>query len=286
MVRVYCQPDKPKGRGKKVFSPPVKQLAEERGVPVSQPLKLKDGVVAAQLTEDNIDLALVVAYGRILPPAVFEAPTLDTWNVHASLLPKYRGASPIQHAILEGEIVTGVTLMQLRAGLDEGPMLLKKTLAIDPKDTAGTLTERLAQLGSSAVVEGLERAKTEGLEVVEQNGDEATFAPLIQKADGELRFEEAATHLALRVRGFDPWPGTYVQSKEGPIKVLSVQVFPTNEKGEPGTIHSLDPLRIWTGDGALEITRLQAPGRKPIMSADYVRGAGRHLKVGQPFAQS
>ena len=160
MVRVYCQPDRPKGRGKKLVAPPVKVLAEERGVPVEQPRKLRDGAVAAQLRADEIDLAVVVAYGRILPVEVFEAPSLDTWNVHASLLPRYRGASPIQHAILQGEAETGVTLMQLREGLDEGPMLLKQTIPIEPEITAGRLTEQLAELGAGALLLGLRREGT------------------------------------------------------------------------------------------------------------------------------
>ncbi|MEL6185067.1 MAG: methionyl-tRNA formyltransferase [Myxococcota bacterium] len=286
VVRVYCQPDRPKGRGKKLVAPPVKVLAESRGLPVEQPRKLKDGTVAAQLREDDIDLAVVVAYGRILPVDLFEAPRFDTWNVHASLLPKYRGASPIQHAILGGEDETGVTLMQLGEGLDEGPMLLARRLPIDADDTAGRLTEKLADLGARTLVEGLSLAQTEGLEIVPQNDDEATFAPLIDKKDGELDFTQPAASLARRIRGFDPWPGTFVRTEAGPLKIIRAVALAGSESQaaervfEPGQIVSREPLCMQTGEGQLEIRRLQAPGRKPIDTADFLRGVGRKLSIG------
>lgn len=279
VVRVYCQPDRPKGRGKKLVAPPVKTLAEAREVPVAQPKKLKDGTVAAQMRADELDLAIVVAYGRILPPPVFEAPRFHTWNVHASLLPKYRGASPIQHAVLAGETETGVTLMQLSEGLDEGPMLLKRALAIAPGTTSGRLTEELAELGAGALIEGLRRAKAEGLSVEPQNDAEATFAPLIDKKDGALDFALTAETLARKILGFDPWPGTFVPTDAGPLKILSGEAVAGGE-GAPGTILSLDPLVVATGEGGLCIHQLQAPGRKPLSSSDYLRGTGRHLSIG------
>lgn len=280
IVRVYCQPDRPKGRGKKVVAPPVKVLAEARGLPVSQPRKLKDGAVAAQLAEDGIDLCVVVAYGRILPPAVFEAPVFDTWNVHASLLPQYRGASPVQHAVLNGESETGVTLMQLRAGLDEGPMLMRRSLPIGPEETSGQLTVRLAELGAETLVDGLRVSKSEGLKVEEQDHNAATFAPMIDKKDGALDFNDPAARLALKVRAYDPWPGTFVPTEAGPLKVLSARAVPSTGTSGRGTVLSLDPLQVQTGDGALEIDRLQAPGRKPVKADDYLRGAGRHISIG------
>lgn len=284
VIRVYAQPDRPKGRGRKVISPPTKILAEARGVPVCQPTKLRDGTVAAQLKDEAIDLAVVVAYGRILPPAVFEAPTLDTWNVHASLLPAYRGASPIQHAILHGLSTTGVTLMQLREGLDEGPMLLNRSLDIGETETSGQLTERLAELGATALVDGLRLAKTEGLEVRPQDEDEVSFAPLIDKKDGQLDLDAPAVELARRVRAFDPWPGTFLSGEAGPTKILSARAVEGSSGAAPGQVINLQPLRIQTGEGALEIERLQAPGRKPVNAGDYVRGAGRHLAVGKSWS--
>lgn len=286
-MRVYCQPDRPKGRGKKQVPPPVKALAMERGLPVAQPLRLKDGAVAAQLAEDRTDLAVVVAYGRILPPPVFEAPAFDTWNVHASLLPKLRGASPIQHALLEGLEETGVTLMRLRAGLDEGPMLLKRSLPIAPDDTAGTLTARLADLGAEALLAGLREARDPGLEVVEQDHDAATFAPMIDKKDGEIDFGLPAVRIAHRMRGFDPWPGTFVPTPDGPLKLFDGRPVEGQAGAEPGTVLALEPFVIQTGEGAIAIGRVQAPGRTPVPAAAFLRGAGRHIAIGsRPFSRS
>jgi methionyl-tRNA formyltransferase len=283
VIRVYAQPDRPKGRGRKVAPPPTKVFAEARGLPCAQPTKLKDGAVAAQLREDAIDLAVVVAYGRILPPAVFEAPALDTWNVHASRLPAYRGAAPIQHAILNGERTTGVTLMQLREGLDEGPMLLERGLEIGPEETAGELTERLAALGAEVLLEGIRAAKSSGLEVTPQDDARATFAPLIDKKDGQLDLHAPAEALARRIRAFDPWPGAFVESSRGPVKILSARAVDAPGVLPPGAVIALSPLRVQTGSGALEIERLQAPGKKPVQAEEFLRGAGRDLAIGAPF---
>lgn len=285
VVRVYCQPDRPKGRGKKLVAPPVRQLGEERRIPVSQPAKLKDGSVAHQLREEAIDLAIVVAYGRILPPSVFEAPAFHTWNVHASLLPKYRGASPIQHAVLNGEKTTGVTLMQLSEGLDEGPMLLKRELPIGPDETAAELTERMAELGADALLQGLRQAKDQGLEVVPQDDAEATFAPLIDKAHGELDLQRPAHALACQVRAFDPWPGTFVRISEGSLKILRARVAPGDPASSPGSVLSLAPFRVQTGEDSLEIEQVQAPGRKPVDAADFLRGAGRNIAIGSQLSK-
>lgn len=285
VVRVYCQPDRPKGRGKKLAPPPVKVLAEARDLPVEQPTKLRDGAVAAQLSEDRVDLAIVVAYGRILPPDVFEAPRLGTWNVHASLLPALRGASPIQHAIIEGLDETGVTLMQLTEGLDEGPMLLARSLPIAPDETAGRLTERVAALGAEVLLEGLRRGRREGLRPEPQDDARASFAPLLDKADGQLDFSRPAEALARLVRGLDPWPGTFVPTPDGPLKVFDASPVDSPAPGaRVGTVVALEPLIVQTGRGGLRIGRLQAPGRKPVAAADYLRGAGRHLAIGAPFA--
>lgn len=280
VVRVYCQPDRPKGRGKQVAAPPVKVLAEARGLSVAQPTKLKDGAIAQEIAASSADLAVVVAYGRILPKAVFEGPAWGTWNVHASLLPKYRGASPIQHAILNGETQTGVTLMQLTEGLDEGPMLLDRSIDIRSDETAGALTERLAVLGAELLLEGLRLAKSEGLDLTPQDDAAATFAPLIQKGDGRLDLAEPAERLARKIRGFDPWPGTHFETPEGPLKILSGRPAPSDDRAPPGSVLSLEPFRVQTGQGALEIDQLQAPGRRAVKSADFLRGAGRQISIG------
>lgn len=286
VVLVVCQPDKPKGRGKKLVAPPVKELALARGLDVVQPRKLRDGMLAAQLLKLGIDLAIVVAYGRILPVDVFEAPTFATWNVHASLLPRHRGASPIQHAILSGDEETGVTLMRLSEGMDEGPMLHTRRITIGAR-TGGELFDALADLGAEALVEGLALAKRGGLDVVPQPEDGVTYAPMIDKKDGLLDFAaEDADALARRVRAFDPWPGTFVRDAKGqPLKVTAARPVPgtTGTMGTPGTLTSLKPLVVAAASGGLEIVAVQPPGKKPMPAEAFLNGAGRHLGVGDPF---
>jgi methionyl-tRNA formyltransferase len=281
---VVCQPDRPRGRGQKLEPPPVKQAAEARGLPVLQPIKLKDGVLASELVARGIELAIVVAYGRIVPRAVFEAPTFHTWNVHASLLPRHRRASPIQHAILAGDASTGVTLMQLSEGLDEGPMLHTRALPLDSTETAGSLTESLARLGAEALLEGLRLAKREGLTVTPQDDAAATEAPLIEKAAGELDFTRSAVELERRVRGLSPWPGTFVlDARKEPLKIPGVRAR-DGADGVPGTIAAVGTaLALHTGRGWLEVLELQPPGKRAMSAADYLRGAGRGLQPGGAF---
>ncbi|MEQ8571015.1 MAG: methionyl-tRNA formyltransferase [Deltaproteobacteria bacterium] len=278
---VVCQPDRPKGRGKKLVAPPVKALAEARGIEVVQPRKLRDGVLASQLLEQSIDLAIVVAYGRILPVDVFEAPTFATWNVHASLLPRHRGASPIQHAILSGDEETGVTLMQLSEGMDEGPMLLKRSIVIGER-TGGELFDALASLGAETLVEGLALVKRDGLEIVPQPDEGVTYAPMIDKKDGLLDFAGSADALVRRVRAFDPWPGTFVRDAKGqPLKITAARAV--DATGAPGTVVSLKPLVVATSDGGVEIVAIQPPGKKSMPAAAYLNGAGRSLEIGAAF---
>jgi methionyl-tRNA formyltransferase len=286
VLLAICQPDRPRGRGKKVEPPPVKEAALLHGIEVLQPLKLKDGAVAAKLRELALDLAIVVAYGRILPPDVFEAPAHGTWNVHASLLPRHRGASPIQHAILAGDPETGVTLMQMTAGLDEGAMLLKRAIALGGDETGGSLTAKLAELGASALLEGLALAKTTGLPIEPQDPALATHAPLLEKAEGAIDFDLPAAVIARRVRALTPWPGTFVPGADGqPIKITRARELPAAADQPPGTIvEAGDRLTIATGFGLLEILELQPPGKRNLRAADYLRGAGRHLQIGTRFA--
>ncbi len=286
VVLVISQPDRPKGRGKKLEPTPVKALALDHGVEVEQPTKLRDGTVAARLDDLDLDLSIVVAYGRILPRAVFEAPRFDTWNVHASLLPRWRGASPIQRSIEHGDHQTGVTLMQLAEAMDEGDMLLKRTTDIRPDDTGGSLTERLAHLGAQVAVDGLALAKSEGLEVIPQDDEKATYAGLIEKKDGLIDFGRTSAELDCQVRAFDPWPGTFVPLASGqPLKIRRVQIVDDDQSArdaQPGQIIGLEPhLRIKTSDGALDILEVQPPGKRAMSSDDFLRGAGRHLQIGR-----
>lgn len=279
---VVCQPDRPKGRGRGTSSPPVKALALTHGLTVRQPKRLKDGALADELLSLQVDLSVVVAYGRILPPDLFRAPPYETVNVHASLLPRHRGASPIQHAILSGDPRTGVTLMKLSEGMDEGDMLHTRAIDIPPDATGGSLFDTLAALGRDALIEGLRLAKQEGLTVTPQDAAAATYAPLLSKSDGALDFAQPASRLADRIRALHPWPGTFISSPRGPLKVLSARVV----EGE-GTAGARldDPTRlvVATSEGALELVTVQPPGKRPMSGADYLRGQGRIWSVHEPF---
>ncbi len=284
IVLVVCQPDRPRGRGKRIESPPTKRRAEAHQIPVLQPTKMRDGAVAKELRDREIDLAVVTAFGRILPQDLLDAPRYGAWNVHASLLPRHRGASPINFAILEGDTETGITLMQMTAGLDEGPMLEKAKLVISENDTTSSLTTRLAELGRGLLLEGIEKAKKHGLEPEIQDESLATFAPLIEKEDGRLDFRESAEALARRIRAFHPWPGTYTTLPDGqPLKVLAAKALaarPGNAVA-PGTILGLaKSLELATSDGVLALLEVQPPGRKPQKAFEFLGGAGRDLQLG------
>ncbi len=282
VVCVICQPDKPKGRKRQVEAPPVKQLAEARGIEVLQPTKMRDGSLARTLIERRLDLAVVAAYGRILTQDTLDAPSFGCWNVHASLLPRHRGASPIQHAILAGDAETGVDVMRMTAGLDEGAVLHRRRLPIGPELSAGRLSEQLAELGGAAIVEALRLARGEGLEVREQDHAAATWAPLIRKEDGHLDLRRPAAELARRVRAFDPWPGTFVQRPDGPLRILRAEASPGD--GVPGRIERVDEaLVLGTGDGLLVVREVQPPGKRPMPVGDFLRGAGRALSAGAPI---
>lgn len=285
VVLVVSQPDRPKGRGKKLEPTPVKALAEARGVPVTQPRKLKDGVLTQQLVDLGVQLSIVVAYGRLMPNDLFEAPTYDTWNVHASLLPRHRGASPIQHAILEGDAETGVCLMMLSEEMDAGHVLLESRRPLDGSETGGSLTEDLARLGAEIAVEGLRKAKAEGLTVTPQDTDQVTYAPLIDKKAGAIDFTQPAAVIERRIRAFQPWPTCFVSTSKGPLKVLSARVVDGDPSAPPGTVIAKEPeLIIQTGERALAIDRVQPPSKRAMDSAAFLNGAGRQLEIGSALA--
>lgn len=282
VVLVVSQPDRPKGRGKKLEPTPVKALAEARGVPVTQPKKLKDGALAGRLKALGVELSIVVAYGRLMPTDLFEAPTYDTWNVHASLLPRHRGASPIQHAILSGDPETGVCLMLLTEEMDAGDVLYTLRRPLDGTETGGSLTEDLATLGARAAVEGLRRAKAEGLAVTPQDPAQVTYAPLIDKAAGALDFTRPAAELERRIRAFQPWPTCFVRQAGGPLKLLAARVVEGAPEIAPGTVVATKPaLVVQTGSGALAIDRVQPPGKRAMGASAFLNGAGRNIEIGK-----
>lgn len=281
LCMVISQPDRPKGRGKKLSPTPVHAVAEAHGLPLLQPSKLRDGALAAELRAQAIDLAVVIAYGRILPVGLFTAPRFDSVNLHTSLLPRHRGAAPIQHAILAGDQETGVSLMQISEGMDEGDVLLQSRLRLSGVETGGSLFEALATLSAELIVEGLTRAKREGLQIRPQDPALATHAPMLKKADGALDLRRPAAELERQLRAFNPWPGSFIARPEGPLRVTQAAVVDSPPGPAPGTILSCERrLLLQTGAGALDVLELQPAGKKPMPAAAFLNGAGRELSAG------
>lgn len=279
LVGVYTQPDRPKGRGKKLAAPPVKELALQHQIPVFQPQKLRDPAVVEQLKELQPDLIVVVAYGQILPKSVLDIPQHGCINVHASLLPKYRGAAPINKSIVDGESETGVTTMYMDVGLDTGDMLVKRSLAIGDTETAGQVHDRLALLGREAMEETLKRICA-GTLVAEKQDDELTcYAPMMKKEDGLIDWNQPAMTIHNLVRGLDPWPGAYTHLDDDVLKIAATSVDP-ELSGAPGEILAADKtgVRVACGDGGLVIGELQLPGKKRLAAVNFL--SGRPLFVG------
>lgn len=273
LVGVYTQPDRPKGRGKQLAAPPVKILAQRYGIPVYQPVRLRQPEAVAELQALAPDLIVVVAYGQILPKSVLDMPRFGCINVHASLLPRYRGAAPINKAIMNGETQTGVTTMYMDESLDTGDMLVKKTLEIGPDETAGQLHDRLAALGSEAMQETLQQLCAGTLQGEPQDDALATYAPMMKKEDGRIDWQRSATDIHNQVRGLDPWPGAYT-TFQGELLKLAATCPVSGESGEPGCVLTADDngVRIACGSGALLVRELQLAGRKRLPAGDFLRG--------------
>lgn len=274
VVAAYTQPDRPAGRGRKLAPSPVKQTALAAGLPVEQPESLRTPEAQRRLAEYAPDLMVVIAYGLILPRKVLAIPRLGCWNVHASLLPRWRGAAPIQRAILAGDAETGVCLMRMEAGLDTGPVLLQQRTPIHHDDTGGSLHDRLAELGAHILREGLARAlRGEELAATPQQDVGATYAHKLDKAEAQLDFTLPAGALERKVRAFDPWPVAECELAGERVRVWGAQAQAAGTgNGQPGSIvaaskHGID---IACGAGVLRITALQRAGGRPISAADYL----------------
>lgn len=281
---VVCQPDRPSGRGQVLTAPPVKERALARGLDVYQPEKVRTGELAAWVRERQVDVALVVAYGRILPLDVLTAPRLGCVNVHASLLPKYRGAAPITWAVVRGEPETGITLMQLDEGMDTGDMLEKFVTPIAPDETAGELSERLAALGALAVRRGLPRVVAGLYTPLPQDSAHATTAPMLTKHDGLIDFTKSAMQVHDHVRGMSPWPGAFATLRGKVVKVHEVTLSDLTSPGvRPGQVVLADKtgLVVACGEGSVALTRVQLEGKKPIRGLDWI--AGRGVAEGDAF---
>lgn len=282
IIAVYTQPDRPAGRGQKLQPSPVKQLAMNHQIPVHQPKSLKKAPAQQTLAALNADLMIVVAYGLILPKAVLSAPKYGCINVHGSLLPRWRGAAPIQRAIWAGDQQTGITIMQMDEGLDTGAMLSKVCCDITPTDTSVSLYAKLAELGPAALLSALANlaALQQGAEP--QQNDAANYAEKLQKEEALLDFCKTAVALEREVRAFNPWPVSYVHSAQGIVKVWQAQTSP-EQHAKPGSVIKADKTGIYIScaQGTLVVTQLQPPGKKPMSAADFLNGRAHWFNVGQ-----
>jgi len=275
VVGVVTQPDRPKGRGQELAASPIKQLAEQHGLPILQPLKMKDPAFLDSLAAWKPDLIVVAAFGRILPKVILDLPSRGCINVHASLLPKYRGAGPIQWAIIRGEHETGITTMLMDEGMDTGAILLQEQLPIAPDDTAGTLSAKLAEVGGRLLIETIAQFETGALVPKPQDHARATMAPLLKKEDGLLDWTLPALELANRVRGLSPWPGAYTYLGEDRWVIWNASVHNRSAAGgPPGTVlHATkEGLLVATGSGVLRIKEFQPANSRRMSVAQFLAG--------------
>jgi len=274
VVAVYTQPDRPAGRGRKLRASPVKELALEYGVAVEQPETLREAEVQEKLAAYAADVMIVAAYGLILPQAVLDIPRLGCLNIHGSLLPRWRGAAPIQRSIMLGDQETGVTIMQMDAGLDTGDMLLKKSLPITEQDTAASLHDHLAELGAVALLEVLEELASGSIRAEPQDEALATYAAKLSKAEAEIDWTQSAEQISRQIRGLNPWPVAQTNYHDQPLRLWMAQSMAGSSSVSPGTVVKEGPegIDVATGEGVLRITRLQLPGGKPLVARDFLNG--------------
>jgi methionyl-tRNA formyltransferase len=278
VVGVVCQPDKPAGRGLALTPPAVKVRAAELGLPVVQPTKLRTGEFGAWVREQGADVALVVAYGRILPRDVLEGPRLGCVNVHASLLPKYRGAAPITWAVVRGERESGVTLMKLDEGMDTGPTFARVTTPIGPDETGGELSERLARLGADAVTACLPRYLAGELTLEPQDEALATAAPMLDKEHGRIDWTQGARQVHDHTRGMSPWPGASTTSRGKTLKVHAAHVVggaaPAGTRAGQVVVADKARVLVACGEGCVELVRVQPEGKRAMTGAEWAMGRG------------
>ena len=272
VVAVVTQPDRPKGRGQQTLPPPVKVLAERHGIPVLQPVKVRLPESIEEIRALEPDLIVVVAFGQILPKALLDIPKKGCINVHASLLPRYRGAAPLNWCIVNGEAETGVTTMMMDVGLDTGDMLLKRATPIDPDEDTQSLHDRMSQLGAELLGETLERLAAGDLVPEKQDDSLTCYAPMMKKEDGLIDWSRDAQSIKNQVRGMTPWPGAYSTLDEKLLKVYRVQTG--SGSGAPGEIVSVgrDGVEVACGAGSLLIRELQLEGKKRLSAADFLAG--------------
>ena len=284
VVLAVTQPDKPKGRGKEMQYTPVKECALKHDIPVFQPRRVREAECIEELRKYDADIMVVVAFGQILPKEILEMCTYGCVNVHASLLPKYRGSAPIQWAIIDGEEVTGVTTMQMDEGLDTGDMLLKTEIPVEPKETGGSLFDKLAQAGAKLCVETLEALQNGTVTPIPQGETTTAYAKMLDKQLGDINWNKTAVEIERLIRGLTPWPSAYTNWNEKVMKIWDAEVSDIDvemEDAKPGTIVKVekDAFYVQTGEGLLKVCELQIPGKKRMDAGAFLRGY--QVKVGE-----
>lgn len=274
VLAVFTQPDRPKGRGNQVAQSAVKEAALAHGLPVFQPERVRRPEVVEQLRDLNAEIMIVVGYGQIIPQSIIDLPPHGILNVHGSLLPKYRGAAPIQWAIANGEQETGVTIMQIDAGLDTGDMLLKASSPIEPSETAPELSGRLAPLGAEFLLRAMEQIQNGSIRPEKQDDAEATYAPILKKEDGRIDWQRPARQIFNRLRGFTPWPGAYTTFRDQSLLVVTAEPVETESSLAPGGLR-VEKKRLFAGCGentVLELKEVQPAGKKRMPAEAFLNG--------------
>jgi methionyl-tRNA formyltransferase len=281
VIAVYTQPDRPAGRGKKLTASPVKNIALEHDIPVYQPVNFKSDEAKQELKDLNADIMVVVAYGLLLPQAVLDTPKLGCINVHGSILPRWRGAAPIQRSIWAGDAQTGVTIMQMDIGLDTGDMLKIATLPIEATDTSATMYDKLAELGPQALVECLADIASGNAAPEKQNDDEANYASKLSKDEAKIDWNQPAEFIERCVRAFNPWPMSFFSVEENNIKVWQSRVEDNATESVAGTILKADKTGIYvaTGQGTLVLEQIQIPGKKAMPVSDVLNSKASWFEV-------
>ncbi|MCC5796037.1 MAG: methionyl-tRNA formyltransferase [Methylophaga sp.] len=278
---VYTQPDRPAGRGRKLTPSPVKQLALQHQIPVEQPENFKNEQDRQRLEHYQADVMIVVAYGLLLPQRILDAPKHGCINVHASLLPRWRGAAPIQRAILAGDKETGVCIMQMEAGLDTGPVLAEVRCTIADTETASSLHDRLAELGANTLVEALTDLSAQQLNAQVQDDINTTYASKLDKSEALIDWQKSATEIDRQIRAFNPWPVSFTQWKEQPLRIWQASLMSGDSQSSAGTVLSVTKqgIDVATGDGIIRLQQLQAPGKKAMPVADFINA--NRIEVGE-----
>ncbi len=271
VAAVYTQPDRPAGRGRKLVAGPVKTAAQDASIPVHQPASLRDAAEVEQLRALNPDLMVVVAYGLLLPGAVLEIPRLGCVNIHASLLPRWRGAAPIQRAIQAGDAESGVSIMRMDEGLDTGPVYLMKAVELAPDETGGSLHDRLSRLGAETLMDALPGIADGSLQPRPQDDSQATYAAKLEKKEARIDWHQPAVLIERQVRAFNPWPVAYTRYENANLRIWEARAI-EGMTAEPGTVMSAtrDGIDISTADGLLRVTRLQMPGKRAMDARDFI----------------